>query len=53
MYPSDLHPYSITPLKQRGKITRSNIYTNGGDQTDKYINYNIEKDDSTKTKGED
>jgi hypothetical protein len=27
----------MTPLKQRGKIRRTNIYTKGEDQTDKYI----------------
>ena len=43
---------SITSLKQKGKIGRSNIYTKGGDQTDKYIYSKIEKDDSTKTKAE-
>ena len=43
----------MTPLKQRGKIRRTNIYTKGEDQTDKYIYYKIEQDDSTKTKGED
>jgi hypothetical protein len=57
----------MTPLKQRGKIRRTNIYTKGEDQTDKYIYeggrsdghiyiyiyYKIEQQDSTKTKGED
>ena len=43
----------MTPLKQRGKIRRTNIYTKGEDQTNKYIYYKIEQDDSTKTKGED
>ena len=43
----------MTPLKQRGKIRRRNIYTKGEDQTDKYIYYRIAHDDSTKTKGED
>jgi hypothetical protein len=41
----------MTPLKQRGKIRRTNIYTKGEDHTDKYIHYKIEKDNSTKTKG--
>jgi hypothetical protein len=27
----------MTPRKQRGKIRRTNIYTKGEDQTDKYI----------------
>ena len=43
----------MTPLKQRGNIRRTNIYTKGEDQTDKYIYYKIEQDDSTKAKGED
>jgi len=43
----------MTPLKQRGKIRRTNIYTKGEDQTDKYIYYKIEQHDSTKAKGED
>jgi hypothetical protein len=43
----------MTPLKQRGKIRRTHIYTMGEDQTDKYIYYKIEQHDSTKTKGED
>ena len=43
----------MTPLKQRGEIRRTNIYTKGEDQTDKYIYYKIEQDDSTKAKGED
>jgi hypothetical protein len=43
----------MTPQKQRGKIRRTNIYTKGEDQTDIYIYYKIEQDDSTKTKGED
>jgi hypothetical protein len=42
----------MTPLKQRGTIRRTNIYTKGGDQTDKYIYYKIQQHDSTKTKGE-
>jgi hypothetical protein len=42
----------MTPLKQREKIRRINIYTKGGDQTDKYIYSKIEKDDSTKGKAE-
>ena len=41
----------MTPLKQRGKIRGTNIYTKGGDQTDTYIYYKIEQHDSTKTKG--
>ena len=43
----------MTPLKQRGKIRRTNIYTKGEDQTDIYIYYKIEQHDSTKAKGED
>jgi hypothetical protein len=43
----------ITPLKQRWKIRRTNIYTKGEDQTDTYIYYKIEQLDSTKAKGED
>ena len=43
----------MTPLKQRGKIRRTNIYSKGEDQTDKYIYYKIEQHYSTKTKGED
>jgi hypothetical protein len=43
----------MTPLKQRWKIRRTNIYTKGEDQTDTYIYYKIEQHDSTKTKGED
>jgi hypothetical protein len=39
----------IFPLGVSGVM----LFNNGGDQTDKYIYYNIEKDDSTKTKGED
>jgi hypothetical protein len=41
----------MTPLKQRGKIRRRNIYTKGGDQTDTYIYYKIEQHDFTKNKG--
>ena len=41
----------IYPL--RGKIRRTNIYTKGEDQTDKYIYYKIEQHDPTKTKGKD
>ena len=43
----------MTPLKERGKIIRINIYTKGEDQTDKYIYYKIAQDVSTKTKVED
>ena len=37
----------------RVEIRRTNISTKGEDQTDKYIYYKIEQDDSTKPKGED
>jgi hypothetical protein len=55
---SDGHIYTIRlsnrpPLKQRGKIRRTHIYTKGEDQTDTYIYYLIEQQDYTKTKGED
>ena len=54
---SDGHIYTIRlnnrpPLKQRGKISRTHIYTKGEDQTDTYIYYQIEQQASTKTKGE-
>ena len=53
----------MTPLKQRGKIRRTHvytkgedqtdhIYTKGGGQTDTYIYYKIEQHDFTKTKGD-
>jgi hypothetical protein len=42
-----------SPLKQRGKIRWTHIYTKGEDQTDTYIYYQIEQQASTKTKGED
>ena len=49
----------MTPLKQRGKIRRTNIYTKGEirqtniytkgeEQTDTYIYHKIEQHDSTK-----
>ena len=47
----------MTPLKQRGKIRRTHIYTKGEDQTDIYIytkredQTDIEHHDFTKTKG--
>ena len=41
----------MTPLKQREKIKRTNIYTKGEDEMDKYIYYKIEQHDYTK-KGE-
>jgi hypothetical protein len=34
----------MTPLKQRGKIRRTNIYTMGEDQTNKYIYYGERSD---------
>jgi hypothetical protein len=43
----------MTPLKQRGKIRRTNIYTMGEEQTGKYMYYKSERHDSTKPKGED
>ena len=43
----------MTPLKQRGQIRWTNIYTKGEDQTDTYIYYKIEQHDITNTKGED
>jgi hypothetical protein len=43
----------MTPLKQRGKIRPTNMYTKGEDQTDKYIYYRIEQHDCTKANGED
>jgi len=43
----------MTPLKQRRKIRQTCIYTKGGDQTDKYRYYKIERHDSSKAKGED
>jgi len=43
----------MTTLKPRGKIKRTNIYTNWEDQTDKYIYNKIEQHDSSKAKGED
>ena len=43
----------MTQLKPRGEIRRTHIYTNGEDQTDKYIYYKVEQHDPTKTKGKD
>ena len=43
----------MIPLKQRGKVKWTNIYTKGGVQTDKYILHKIEQHDYTKTEGED
>jgi hypothetical protein len=44
----------MTPLKQRGEVKWTNIYTKGEiRQTDTYIVHTIEKHDYTKTEGED
>ena len=43
----------MTPRKQRGEIRRTNIYTKGEDQKDKYIYYKTEHHDSIKARGEE